>query len=91
MVKKEGVLVGILALFEGLVPAEGLEPPTPRSEVWCSDPLSYAGTRAEPREDTAAGAWRPDPRATRGRSIPGGPATLASRPGRLAEQVDAHV
>jgi hypothetical protein len=29
---------------EEVVPAEGLEPPTPRSEVWCSDPLSYAGT-----------------------------------------------
>ena len=30
-----------------MVPSEGLEPSTPRFEVWCSIQLSYDGAKAE--------------------------------------------
>jgi hypothetical protein len=38
-------LIGFIAwILCRLARPEGFEPPTPRSEVWCSDPLSYGRT-----------------------------------------------
>ena len=43
LILTEDVLFHRATRARKLVPAKGCEPPTPRSEVWCSGPLSYAG------------------------------------------------
>ena len=71
-----------------LVRPEGLEPPTPRFEAWCSIQLSYGRTRPD---DTAAGAGSPRPSVTRSGSAgacsrprPGGRRRPSPRPGSPA-------